>query len=580
MLAIQNSELDPRVRMYVRPERVVWHSDGASAPERMESLLKTTMRQSTVQRSDGCILRHNGSASGLLLDFGRELFGGVQIIAHRTRENQAMRLRIRFGESVSEAMGGPNMDHAIHDTILHVPWAGTAEIGNTGFRFVRIDTLDEGSWVEILAVRAVLLYRDLEYKGAFECSDERLNRIWRAGAYTVQLNMQGYVWDGVKRDQLVWVGDLNPETMVISSVFGEVDVLPRSLDFARDEAPLPHFMNGIFSYSLWWIICHRDWYLYHGNKAYLEEQKPYLLELLRLLDTYTEANLPEGFLDWPSSPYKDAVRSGLYALFVMAMQAGRQLCEALQEPAAAARCEAAASRWLKSTPSHYGVKTAAALMALAGMIPAQQANDEILAADPLKGVSTFYGYYVLQARALAGDYTGCLDVIRRFWGAMLDFGATTFWEDFNLDWTRNAGRIDELVQEGKDDLHADFGDYCYKGLRHSLCHGWAGGPTAWLSEHVLGFQPLLPGCSVLAVSPHLGDLEWARGAFPTPHGVVRVSHTKTVSGVVSTTVDAPDGVHVILNAPNASLPSSASAAPCSSNKWQADSTRGVFFFPN
>ena len=26
-----------------------------------------------------------------------------------------------------------------------------------------------------------------------------------------------------------------------------------------------------------------------------------------------------------------------------------------------------------------------------------------------------------------------LDVIRTYWGAMLDLGATTFWEDFNID---------------------------------------------------------------------------------------------------------------------------------------------------
>ena len=39
-------------------------------------------------------------------------------------------------------------------------------------------------------------------------------------------------------------------------------------------------------------------------------------------------------------------------------------------------------------------------------------------------------------------------------------------------------RIDELVPPGKKDLHGDFGAYCYVGFRHSLCHGWASGPTA------------------------------------------------------------------------------------------------------
>lgn len=40
---------------------------------------------------------------------------------------------------------------------------------------------------------------------------------------------------------------------------------------------------------------------------------------------------------------------------------------------------------------------------------------------------------------------------------MLDLGATTFWEDFNLDWIPNAAPIDEPVPAGKKDIHGDFG---------------------------------------------------------------------------------------------------------------------------
>ena len=42
---------------------------------------------------------------------------------------------------------------------------------------------------------------------------------------------------------------------------------------------------------------------------------------------------------------------------------------------------------------------------------------------------------------------GHLDVIRRFWGGMIDLGATTFWEDFSLDWAATgAVGIDRLIQ--------------------------------------------------------------------------------------------------------------------------------------
>ena len=56
------------------------------------------------------------------------------------------------------------------------------------------------------SIVAELVYKDVPYRGKFCCSDELLNRIWMTGAYTVHLNMQEYLWDGIKRDRLVRVG--------------------------------------------------------------------------------------------------------------------------------------------------------------------------------------------------------------------------------------------------------------------------------------------------------------------------------------------------------------------------------------
>ena len=128
---------------------------------------------------------------------------------------------------------------------------------------------------------------------------------------------------------------------------------------------------------------------------------------------------------------------------------------------------------------------------------------------------------------------------------MLSLGATTFWEDFNIDWTKNANRIDELPREGKIDVHATYGEYCYVKLRHSLCHGWASGPTPWLSKHILGIKILEPGMTKIKIEPNLGDLQWAKGTFPTPYGVISVEHTKGKDGKIKTTIDAPEKIQVI-----------------------------------
>ena len=150
----------------------------------------------------------------------------------------------------------------------------------------------------------------------------------------------------------------------------------------------------------------------------------------------------------------------------------------------------------------------------------------------------------MQARAEAGDMEGALEIIRKYWGAMLDFGATTFWEDFDLPWTDNAAPIDEPVPSGKKDIHGDYGKFCYKQFRHSLCHGWASGPTWFLSRYVLGIRILEPGCKKLLIKPCMESLDHVKGKYPTPYGAVTVEHTKDALGNIATTVDAPDGIEI------------------------------------
>ncbi len=492
----------------------------------------------------------------VVLDFGRELQGGVRLITSIDDCNRHVRVRIRFGESVSEAMSdvgakGATNDHAMRDFEVELPWLGSFEIGNSGFRFVRIDLADWNTVLVLKEINAAFIYRDIPYLGSFTCSDERLNRIWETGAYTVHLNMQEYLWDGIKRDRLVWVGDLHPEIMCVNSVFGYNEVVPKSLDLARESTPLPGWMNGISSYSMWWILNHHNWYMYQGNRAYLLEQKTYMMSLLNQLmgkidDSGKEKFDGARFLDWPSSENPEAVHAGLQALMVMTMKAGSDICTVLQEPEMKDKCLKTLEKLKKHIPSPNDSKQAAALLALADLIPAEKANREVLAVDGARRMSTFYGYYMLQAMAKAGNYPGALDAIRSYWGAMLDLGATTFWEDFNLDWTVNASRIDEVVPEGKKDIHGDYGAYCYVGHRHSLCHGWASGPTSWLTEHVLGISVAEPGCKTIRISPHLGDLKWAEGTFPTPAGVIWVRNEKQSDGSIKTVYKAPKGIKVVL----------------------------------
>lgn len=551
---------DPRTTYYVDPVRIVWQTEHVDAViEGAELLLQGQDGQSIHDSSQRktAVFKHAGSAPGIVLDFGIELHGGVQICIAMGdhRQKQSARFRLRFGESVMEAMselGGETNatnHHATRDREFEVSYMGAEVIGNSGFRFARLDFLDEGQAVQIVSIRAAAIMHELEYKGSFRCNDPLLNQIWSTGAYTVHLNMQDYLWDGIKRDRLVWAGDMHPETSTIQAVFGQHDVVTKSLDFMRDEYPLPQWMTTFPTYSIWWLLVHHDWYMHNGDYGYLLEQKDYMTELLRQLAACVHVDgtvdIENPFLDWPSSTNPEGVKAGVHALFVWCMNVGAKLCNMLHDSATAELCQQTEQKLRKVTPDHNQSKQAASLLALVGLLDPVVANKEVIAPDSPQGYSTFYGYYVLKARGEAGDIQGSLDSIRAYWGGMLSLGATTFWEDFDIDWLENAARIDEITPEGKIDVHGTYGGYCYEGYRHSLCHGWASGPTAWLTEYVLGVRVEEPGCRTLSIAPNLGDLKCVEGSFPTPYGIVNIKHELRADGSIHTEIEAPDDVRVV-----------------------------------
>lgn len=171
---------------------------------------------------------------------------------------------------------------------------------------------------------------------------------------------------------------------------------------------------------------------------------------------------------------------------------------------------------------------------------------EIIEKDGIKGFSTFMGYHLLSAMAKAGHYGEALNLMKEYYGEMLKKGATTFFEDYNPEWSQNSSSVDTVPTNGERDIHADFGAFCYKGLRHSFCYGWAAGPVPYLMEYVLGVNIEDEGCRTLRLTPHLDGLDWVKGKFPTPFGVVSIHHKRLENGTVATEFEAPKGVKVIL----------------------------------
>lgn len=553
---------DPRLSSYLSPVRIAWVSenDGKRSVENPGRLVAPRYGQvpeGKFWKGNGCLFTNNGANPGILLDFGKEIHGAVEIGCGLYTEDKALtrstvKCRIRLGESATEAMSelrenGATNGHGMRDMTEDLISTGMRVFGDMGFRFVRIDLLEPGT-LQLEYVRAISKMRPLKQVGAFRSSDSRLNAIFDTAVRTAHLCAQRFIWDGIKRDRLVWGGDMYPQIQTILAVYGADPVVTDSLGYLGDVTPPDEWMC-IPSYTMWWLAGVYEHFMASGDVRFIRERKDYIAATYENLSRYIaedgSCTISNCVLDWPTRKNPPASKAGHQALFSNTFALGAKMAAAADDNVWADDLSAKAEKTALGTLSPHGSKPAAAMLALYGLRDAGEMYRESIGKDALSGMSTFFGSFILDAMCKAGERQKALDSLRGYWGAMLDMGATSFWEGFDVAWTNNAVRIDELPVQGRPNIHADFGDFCYKGCRNSLCHGWGSSPASWLIRNVLGIRPLEPGCRKVEVKPFLGNLEWAEGALATPAGPVTVKVRKKPDGSLDVSVAAPDGISVV-----------------------------------
>lgn len=534
-------------REYILPKRVL----AAQGTRGAEQLLTYHSDISSFLCSAPCVI---APAGYVILDLGKEYQGGAKVIAQDMCGRKNAKIRLRFGESAMECCsesGEKNStnDHSVRDEVLKLPWVGCLEYGMTGYRFLRIDNLDDID-ISLIQVLGVSVHSGKRIRGVFCCNDELINGVWNASAYTMYLNNNKYITDGIKRDRLVWIGDMHPETISVLRLFGNDPSIRRSLDYIRDLTVLPEWMNDIPSYSMWWIKIHLDLYHYTGDRDYLAAQLGYLKglcsQLVRCVNEDGSDTIQFKFIDWPTSDQPAAQDLGIRSLLHIALRSCREIFRILGENSLDPEIEKALARLGLRPFERVTNKQAVSLAVFADLLSAKQAEKEVLSVSPLQKLSCFLGYYVLQARARAGNMEGALNIVRNYYGAMLQLGATTMWEDFDLEWAKGAKPIDALLEKGEYDVHGDNGGYCYRGYRHSLCHGWSAGTVPFASEYILGLKIKEAGCRKISIEPSLGSLSWAEGTLPTPYGDVKVRAEKK-NDKLCIDYEAPQGVNISVN---------------------------------
>ena len=260
----------------------------------------------------------------LILDFGQQMCGSVRILTFQA-ENASV--RIRFGESLTECcaeLGGERNatnDHALRDFTVALPKYSDMTFGNTGFRFVRLDVTGSIELKSVVAVNHILKKPAIyQYSG----NDPLITQIFDVAKRTVDLCVaNGYVWDGVKRDRLVWIGDIHPQMLALTALYGKSTQVERSLDFVKEQTPLPGWMNRYPMYSMWWIIILADYYENTGAEAFTKRQLGYLQGLIDQLEQHVledgSLNYHRYFVDWPTRHQPDELH-GARAINVIAVK--------------------------------------------------------------------------------------------------------------------------------------------------------------------------------------------------------------------------------------------------------------------
>jgi hypothetical protein len=487
---------------------------------------------------------------GITLDFGREVDGRVQIVSDT---DAPATVSIAYGESLGEVDNEPYLG----TNLLHLTPNGTGVGPKSAFRYARIRFLSGPPVLRFKSIHLEDIYYPVRYQGSFESSDALLNRIWETGAYTSHLCMQDDIWDAPKRDRGRWMGDTDVSGRVIDDVFGDQFLIEDTLTRLIGPLPIQSHVNGIPGYSSYWFTELEHYYLHSGRKEFVASMHDRIVGLLQFMDQDFDAqnnfiNHTHQWLyvDWALELNGDtpSTRATTTIEYVRAYRAGARLLQELGDTQNASHFAQRADELAHTSQASqfaggsFGPRWQTNAMAVISGVATPDQYSSIWQ-NVLSNVgkptwrpdvvSPYYGSYVLDAMARVDHRDAALAWIREYWGGMINEGATSFWEAYDPAWP-------------KDDPHVDLQADDTAGYRISLAHGWSSAPSWWLLEQVLGIVPTAPGFKQATIRPDLLDLDWARGAEPTPNGVIKVDLRKEGGSKESpglhAVIDIPDGV--------------------------------------
>jgi hypothetical protein len=591
--------------------RVDAEAASALAPSATANFSPTsrTVRPTAIYRTTGSVAnpqnvlsgqatRVSGTDAGITLDFGKEV-GGIATLRFGATSSSDQQLGLAFTES--SLYVGPVSDKSANygqvDGALTAPapangeWTMPTHRLRGGFRYLTI-FLRTGGWVDLTGVSLAFtaapgMANPSDYANYFTSNDEQLNRIWYAGAYTVQLNTiasnHGRAWpppstlwdnsatvgvgstilvDGAKRDRTVWPADLGIATPTAYASTNELTSTRNALttmfnaQSSAGEIPWsgpPFNLTGSDTYHLWTLLMSSTYYSWTGDRAWVNATWP---QFRRAMDFITAKIGGNGLLavtrnqDWARAGQGGENISANALMYGTLIGAARlagvrgetSLANTWNQKAAALKTAANARLWVPNQGMYRDNPTSTvypqdgnSLAVTLGLTDSPAKNTSIA-----RKMAARWGY--LGATTPEWDvrgfhpFTSALEVDAHFTAGQ-DHAALAeirkLW-GFMLDSPIGTA---STFWEG---LNSD-GGFAYGGDFTSLAHGWSAGPTSALTFQVLGTAPE-PTPGLYRFVPHPGDLTSVAGRITTPQGRIEASWTRNpTAGTFNATLTAPAG---------------------------------------
>ena len=421
---------------------------------------------------------------------------------------------------------------------------------------IAVETGDEALTLEKLEAHYTAF--PFETKATFTASDPDLEKIWKIGWHTAELDAHETYMDTPYYEQLQYGGDTRLQAMITYSMTSD-DRLPRQAIQALDDSRIPLGITAsrypsalpqfIPTFSLLWIGMIHDNYMYRPDTNFV---KGFLPGERTVLDWFAGYQHPDGllskvpwwsFIDWieTNQEFPSYDKNGESCLttfqYVGALQDAVELEGALGNPVYVEmdkkRLEAAkkglqSQCWDKrvglyaDTPAKEIYSQHSNMLAVLDDVAPKETQQALLrrvfakdmgeagsASGPALIHASFYFRYYL-ARALdhagiADDYLKTLGI----WHDFLKMGFTT--------WPEQPG-----------DTRSDS-------------HAWTAHPTYDLLTLVAGIEPASPGFKKVKIEPHLGDLTSLEATYPHDKGLIHVRYAVS-SGTLHADVELPEGL--------------------------------------